>query len=505
MSVPSQPVVQDLLARFEQEIGSAVPRASGGEVSNPTPLRDMTRDVSECARQLYQAELGDDFRMYGKMESGLPGGSIKTRPAMGIVRGALESGELVKGQTVIDATSGNFGIALGLLARLGIRVVALVSRKLQEGVLEQLRESGVHMVDLDIDICPAPGMEGKADQMAAKAAAGNVRSKLSEMGMDAAVFDANLQEIEALLARKDVIKLAAFLAGIYGMFCPQQYDNELNREAHRTTTAVEIDSQLRAAGQRPQEYSMVCTFGTGGTSGGLSRHMKEKYGSKAVHVVFPVPGQDVAGIRTKANASGLRMYEPDEYAAEHEVDFEEARPMLKFLVERGWDVGESSALAAYAAVKMASSGGASKFVVMVADGIAKYKKSLEQGPPMRVSLEDAAASEYDRVVWVHPQYMPREEGVEMLARSLGVEKSKITVTKAGDVGELLSTRTVPDGMREAVKGKTLLVCMAGNTSMNAAKVLASQGASVQSLDGGITGLPESADKPPGMYVCPASD
>ena len=44
----------------------------------------------------------------------------------------------------------------------------------------------------------------------------------------------------------------------------------------------------------------MCAFGTGGTSGGLSRYMNEKYGKKAIHVVFPPPGQDVAGIRTKA-------------------------------------------------------------------------------------------------------------------------------------------------------------------------------------------------------------
>ena len=504
MDVAAGPSVQDLLARFEQEIGSAVPRAKDGAVSNPTPLHDMTRDVADCARQLYGIDLGPDFKVYAKMESALPGGSIKTRPAMHIIRDALESGKLAEGQAVIDATSGNFGIALGLLAKLGIRVVALVSRRLQGGVLDELRRSGVEMIDLDVDVCPAPGMEGKADQMAAKAAAANVRSRLSEMGMDAAVFDSNLAEIEALLGRSDAIKLASFLAGIYGMFCPQQYDNDLNREAHRTVTALEIDSQLRAAGELPQEYSAVCTFGTGGTSGGLSRHMREKHGTRAVHVVFPAPGQDVAGIRTKANAEGLAMYRPDEYAAEHEVDFEKARPMLKFLVERGHDIGESSALALYAAVATAAPGKA-KFVVMAADGIAKYKKQLEQEPPMRVSLEDAAAAQYDSVVWVHPQYAPREEGVEMLARSLGVEKSKITVTKAGDVGKLLSTQTVPDAMAGALKGKTLLVCMAGNTSMNAAKVLAGKGASVHSLDGGITGLPESADKHPGMYVQPASD
>ena len=158
--------MQDLLARFEQEIGSSVPRAKDGAVDGPTALKDLSADVSECARQAYGIELGPGFRAYGKMESGLPGGSIKTRPAVQIIRDAIESGKLSDGQRVIEATSGNFGIALGLLCRIGVPVIALVSRRLQEGVLEQLGGSGVHIIDLDVDVCPAPGMEGRADEMA---------------------------------------------------------------------------------------------------------------------------------------------------------------------------------------------------------------------------------------------------------------------------------------------------------------------------------------------------
>lgn len=494
-----------LLERFEQEIGSAVPRAAGGAVSNPTPLVDMTRDAAEAARRLYGMEPGPGFRAYGKFESGLPGGSIKTRPAVHIIRGAIESGRLREGQAVIEATSGNFGIALGLLSRIGVRAIALVSRKLQEGVFEQLRGAGVDIIDMDVDICPAPGMEGKADELAAKAAAATVRSRLAEMGMDAGVFDAHAAEIEALLGRKDVINLAAYLAGIYGMFCPQQYASELNVEAHRTVTAVELDAQLRAAGESPEEHRFFCTFGTGGTSGGLSRHMQERYGKKSVHVVFPSPGQDVAGIRTMANAAGLKLYRPGEYASQAEEDFAKARPLLKFMVDKGHDMGESSALALYAALRSASSGQGEKFVVIVADGIAKYRRAMEsEAPPMNVSLEDAASGGYDSIVWVHPRYAPREEGIAMLARSLGVEESKITVAKPADVDRLLSAREVPEGMGGALEGRALLVCMAGNTSLSAAKVLAGRGISVQSLDGGITGLPEGADKHPGMYVQPAS-
>ena len=83
-----------------------------------------------------------------------------------------------------------------------------------------------------------------------------------------------------------------------------------------------------------EDYKIFCAFGTGGTSGGISKYMDETYGKKSVHVVFPPAGQDVAGIRTKAKADGLRLYNPEKYAAEHEVDFEQAKHLLKFFVEK---------------------------------------------------------------------------------------------------------------------------------------------------------------------------
>src|SRR5207247_9920390 len=102
----------------------------------------------------------------------------------------------------------------------------------------------------------------------------------------------------------------------------------------------------------------------------------EKYGKKSLHVVFPLGDQDVAGIRTKSKASGLKFYEPDRYAGQHEVDFGQAKRMLKFFVDKGNDIGESSALALYAVMQMENYGGngGAKFVVIIADGIQKYRK-----------------------------------------------------------------------------------------------------------------------------------
>jgi len=101
--------------------------------------------------------------------------------------------------------------------------------------------------------------------------------------------------------------------------------------------------------------------------------------------------------------------------------------------------------------------------------------------------------DYDRVIWIHTQYTPREEGIELIAKSLGVDKSKISVPKARTVDQLLATQQIPEELSKALqgsKGKSLLVCMAGNTSLMAVNVLAGKGIVTQSLTGGITALPQ---------------
>ena len=505
----SETVDNALIQKFEQEIWNKIPHREGDKIVNATPLVDLTQDFKECAKNVFKVDLDNqDLKIYGKFDSELLSGSIKVRAASHIIHEAIKSGKCNGKRVVIEATSGNFGIALGLLSKLGVTVVALVSRKLQEGVFKELRNENIRIMDLDMDICPAPGMENKADEMAAKATAANVRSQLAEMGFEPEVFDKNISEIETLLAKQDIINLASFLSEIYGMFCPKQYDNELNIDIHNTVTAPEIDQQLHENGDSLENYDLVCSFGTGGTSGGLSKYMSEKYNKKAVHVVFPPQGQDVAGIRTHSKAEGLTLYNPEAYT-EHVVDFEKAKFLLKFFVDKGYDIGESTALELYSTLEMVSAGLGSKFVIIVADGIEKYRKNFEQISqdklPMRISLEDAAsvASEYDRIVWVHTQYTPKEEGIEMIAKSLGVDKSKIAVPKAGTINTLLSTQQVPEELSKEFNGsngKSLLVCMAGNTSFMTAQVLASKGIVTQSLNGGITDLPEGRGKNPGEYI-----
>ena len=494
---------------FQRDIWSKVPhleeKSGGMEVVNVTPLIDITEDFRQCARNVFGVDLADkDLRVFGKFDSNLLAGSIKVRPAVHIIHDAIATGKLRRGQTIFEATSGNFGIALGQITKLGLDVVTLVSRKLQEGVFEELKNENIRILNLDMDICPAPGMKGNPNLLVAKATASNIRSQLSEFGFDPANFDKSRSEIEAVLAKQDIINLAKLLAKIYDSFCPEQYDNDLNIGVHKTVTAVELDQQLHEHGHALGEFRIVCTFGTGGTSGGLSRYLMEKYGNKSLHVVFPLGDQDVAGIRTKGKAMGLKFYEPERYGGQHEVDFVQARRLLKFFVDKGHDIGESSALALYAIMQMANFGGyGGKFVVIVADGIQKYRKNLElkevKKARLEVNQQEAVSNigNYNRVVWIHTTYTPRKEGIKLIANALGVDESMISVPKASEVERLLMTQQIPSELDEALggpDGKPLLVCMMGNTSLRVAQVLAQKGIAAESLIGGINTLSEGKGK-----------
>ncbi|HKT21873.1 MAG TPA: pyridoxal-phosphate dependent enzyme [Nitrososphaerales archaeon] len=495
-----------LLERFDSQIWSRIPHAEGGKVANPTPLMDATSLLLECARGEYGMTLpGEGVMVLAKLDSKIHGGSVKVRPAVSIVRDAIESGRLAGGQTVFEATSGNFGLALGALGKLGLDVVAIVSRRLQQGVIDQLRADGVRLINLDIDICPAPGLKGDADMLIAKGVAASVKQQLGELGFELERFDGVRAEAEEVLARQDAIGLAKLLARAYGGFCTEQYDSELNVEAHRSVTAPEIDQQLAAQGTSLQEVEFVCTFGTGGTAGGVGRYISSKYGKKGVRVVFPLTGQDVAGIRTRDKASGLKFYEPGSYLGVHEADFEEASRVFEFFNRKGADIGESGALALYATIQLINFGVGKRFVVMVADGASKYVREVaavaRKGKRDQVRLDEAASAigEYGGVLWAHNTFVPRAEGIKAIASSLGCTESAVRVADVRDVQAVLNGREPSADFEKLLPQDdrpVLVVCMAGNTSLMLAKVLERKGVAAESLIGGITNLPASRGKQP---------
>ena len=229
-----------------------------------------------------------------------------------------------------------------------------------------------------------------------------------------------------------------------------------------------------------------------------------------------------AGIRAKGKAAGLRFYEPERYAGEHEVDFEEAKRLFGFLVRRGFDIGESSALALYAVLQMVNFGMDGKFVVILADGAKKYKHTIEsalieeeEAEGLEVSLEGARSrpGRFDEVVWTHTGYVPTEEGSKLIASLLGRPEGDVKVAQPGDIVKLITGQQVPQTLMEVLNEKNrpgrgesrvLLVCMSGNTSLRAAQVLQSKGIKSQSLSGGIAKLAQTNHKPLPSLVRPAA-
>ena len=508
-----------LLADYEKEVWANAPHMQGGVVVKVSPLVDLTQALRDCAREEFGLDLsGSALTIFGKFDGSLPGGSLKERPAVQIVRAAIASGKLRRGQVVFEATSGNFGIALGQLSGLGLKVVVLVSRMLQEGVLDELETSGVKSVDLDVDICPAPGVQTDPNLLVAKIVATNMRERFAELGLDLGPFDGSRAKIEELLGKQDVITLAKVLAEAYGGFCPAQYENELNVMAHESVTGPEMEQQLQGFGQSLGDFNIVCAFGTGGTSTGLSRFVQAEYGKKGVHVIFPREGQDVAGVRTRSKAAGLKFYQPDNYAGQHDVDFEQAKRLLVYMVrKKGLDIGESSALALYAVLQMVNFGIQGKYLVLIADGAKKYKQVLRVGQKedlegkLEVTLDQARAhfGEYGAVVWTHPGYVPNAEGAKLVVAALseGEGAAPMEVASVADVAQTVATRQLPPGLKRLVEkgqGRVLLVCMSGNTSLRVAQVLAEKGIRAQSLTGGIAGIAQGNGRPVFAYVRPGS-
>jgi len=504
MTPAKQSVDTELLARFESKIESKTPKLlPDGQVANATPLVDITEELVSAAKDEFGIDLSSrGAKVYGKFEGKVLGGSIKTRPAVRIIHEAIASGALTREKVVFEATSGNFGVSLGLLNDLGLKVIVLVSRRLQEGVLKALGNSNVETIDLDIDICPAPGLTDDPNTAVAKGVAQSVRGKLSEYGLDTAPFDKARADAESLLARQDVIGLAKLLAKAYGGFCPEQYDNELNPDAHRSITGPEIDSQLKQLGASLVDFDVVCAFGTGGTSTGISQYVWNTHRRKGVRVVYPLAGQDVAGIRGKEKATGLRFYRPHLYLGEHEVDFEEAGKLVGYFSRRGIDVGESSALALYATLQLVNYGAGNNFVVVFADGAEKYlQKPVATQWKTEVSLEEVRSNPaaIEAVIWTHGMFTPKDEGIRLLAASLGCDPSKIKVAGTKDVQALVNGGPIPEDFQRLLPKSgenALLVCMVGGTSLVAAKSLAGTGVRAQSLRGGIISLATKAGVAP---------
>lgn len=205
-----------------------------GTVGN-TPLVELSRISSNSA-----------VRILAKLESQNPTGSIKDRTARSMIEDAERRGLISPGDTIMEPTSGNTGIALAMICRVkGYRLVAVMPENVTEERKALLRLYGAEIVPTD-----------------------------GEYGSNGAV------------------EVARRLSAEHGVFMPFQYGNPANPRAHYEGTAAEI---LRDC---PELDVFVAGLGTGGTLMGCSARLKEHRPEIQIIACEPLHGDPVSGLRS---------------------------------------------------------------------------------------------------------------------------------------------------------------------------------------------------------------
>jgi cysteine synthase B len=191
-------------------------------------------------------------KLYGKMEGHNPGGSVKDRPAYSMIKGAIDRGDLKPGVKLIEATSGNTGIALAMIARLYNVEIELVLPQ------NSTRERILTMQAFGAKVILMETMESARDYAEAQAATGDY-------------------------------------------FLLNQFANPDNYLAHYRTTGPEIwkDTQSRIT-------HFVSAMGTTGTIMGTSRFLKEQNPDIQVVGCQPSEGSQIPGIRKAGSTVSLK-------------------------------------------------------------------------------------------------------------------------------------------------------------------------------------------------------
>jgi cysteine synthase B len=263
--------------------------------------------------------------IYGKAEWANPGGSVKDRPALNMILEGERSGALTRDKTIIDATSGNTGIAYAMIAAArGYRVKLCLPKNASEERKRILEAYGVELVLTD----PLAGSDG------------------------------------AILAVREIVA-----ADPDKYFYPDQYNNPANWRAHYETTGVEIFEQT---GGRITHF--VAGLGTSGTFVGAGHRLRElKPEVKLISMQPDSPFHGLEGLKHMETAIVPGIYEPSLADEEVEVGTEEAHAMVKRLARReGWFVGISSAANVVAAMRVAEGIDEGVIVTILADDASKY-------------------------------------------------------------------------------------------------------------------------------------
>lgn len=260
-----------------------------------------------------------------KLEGQNPGGSasIKDRVAKYMIEKAEASGELTKEKTIIEATSGNTGIALAWLGRQkGYKVTIVMPESMSMERRQLLKINGAELILT----------EGKLGMGAAIARAGD-------------------------MAAKDK-----------SYFMPDQFTNPANPLAHYETTAVEIIEDF------PYDKIdvLVAGIGTGGTIMGIAKRLKEKYPNIKVIGVEPPPGDEIQGLKCLGEALPP-FWDPSLISQKTSVlSKDAAEAAADMLKKEGIFTGLSSGASVYQAIKTAREIGEGNVVAILADAGWKY-------------------------------------------------------------------------------------------------------------------------------------
>lgn len=303
------------------------PPATGGlaaAVGN-TPLLPLRRIGSGLA---------PNVSLYAKAEWFNPGGSVKDRPALNILRTAMEEGHLGNNRRLLDSTSGNMGIAYATFgAALDIPVTLAIPTNASPERIAILKALGAELVLTD----PLEGSEGAIH-----------------------------------VARR----MAAEQPDRY--FYANQYDNPANWQAHYLSTGPEITQQTLG-----MVTHFVAGLGTSGTLMGTARYLREYNPEIQIIGAQPdSPFHGLEGLKHMPTALQPGIYDPQLADRTLETPTEESYAMVRRLAqEEGLFVGISSGAAAWAALQVAS--GLEEGVVVTVFPDAGYKylsdKSLWEG------------------------------------------------------------------------------------------------------------------------------
>ena len=263
--------------------------------------------------------------LYAKAEWQNPGGSVKDRPANRMVLEGLKSGALKPGKIILDATSGNTGIAYAMIgAVLGYRVRLCVPTNVTHERKRILHAYGADLVFTS----PLEGSDG---------------------------------------AIREARRLYASDPDLY--FYPDQYNNEGNWRAHYDTTAVEILEQTKG-----RITHFVAGLGTSGTFVGTGRRLRdEKPGIKLISFQPDSPMHGLEGLKHMATAIVPGIYDDRLADEDLRVSTEDAYACVRRLAqEEGVLGGISSGAALAACLRVAERIGSGVIVTVFPDAADKY-------------------------------------------------------------------------------------------------------------------------------------